>query len=56
MIEVLTEVNVPRRVPAFDVLPLEQSSEGFNFAGHPGASQLDLLLGEDPEKEISHIL
>jgi hypothetical protein len=50
MIEVLTEVNVPRRMPTLNILPFEQPSERFNLSGHPGTSQLHFLLGEYPDK------
>jgi hypothetical protein len=50
MTGVLTEKSMPRRVPALNVLPLEQSSEKSPLRGHPPASQLDFLLSEDPMK------
>lgn len=50
MTKVLTQESMPCRVPAFNVLPLEQSSEKFNLRRHPGSSQLDFLLSKDPVK------
>lgn len=49
MVKVLTEVDMPRRMPALNVLPLEQPSKRLHLGRHPGASQLDFRFGEDPE-------
>lgn len=46
---VLTQESMPRGVPTFDVLPLEQACEHFDFARHPPASQFDFCFGEDPK-------
>jgi hypothetical protein len=42
-------------VPALDILPLEKPSKRFDFGGHPGTSQLDFSLGEDPIKGVSWV-
>jgi hypothetical protein len=45
-----TEVNMPRRMPALDILPLEQSRKRFQISEtNPGTGQLNFLLSEDPE-------
>jgi hypothetical protein len=50
MIKVLTEVHMPRCVPALNIFPLKQPSERFDLGRHPGASQVDFRLGENPEE------
>lgn len=51
----LTEVDGPCRVPTFDVLPLEQACQEFALTWHPGASDLDFLLAENPGHRKYHV-
>lgn len=40
--------DMPGHMPTLDVLPLEQARVHFCLSRHPGTSELDLGLGEDP--------
>lgn len=52
----LTEPDVPRCVPALDVLPLEQASVELSLGGHPGAGQLDFFLRKYPVDLVSYVM
>lgn len=53
MNKVLTEESMPRRMPSFNILPLEQSSENFLLRRHPRASQIDFLLSKNPGRLLA---
>lgn len=45
----LTEVDVPSRMPALNILPLEQASTDLRLSGHTSTGQINFFLREDPE-------
>lgn len=45
----LTEVDVPSRMPALNILPLEQASTDLRLSGHTSTGQINFFLREDPK-------
>lgn len=51
MLQVLTEIHMPGRMPALNILPFKQSCEGFPIdGGNSSTCQFDLFLSKNPDR------